>query len=151
MGGPLKNMRRHLALISVFFVALAGLEALRAAEGPAPTQVGPRLARVSGDNQTVQPGVPFALVVQRVDVAPLAGVDVGVIRVLSGGPAIECQGSETDSAGFAVLTCNSGFWPIRTQILITVADETGLIAADFGITITLPSLPKASSPTAPPA
>ena len=132
-------MTSRFALALVFVLALLSWRPLLAADGPpAPNQPGPRLVRVSGNDQTVQPGVSFALAVRLEGVIPLGGVDVGVLRVLSGGPVIECVGEETDAAGFAVVVCTAGFWPLRTQVFITVSDEAGRIAPDFGVTITPP-------------
>ena len=103
-------------------------------------QAGGFYSQVAGQGQTVQPGSPFGLAVRLVGAATVSGVEVGVIRVLSGGPSVSCLPALTDTSGLAVLSCQAGFTPFPTQVLVTLGDASGRVAPDFGISIRPPVL-----------
>ncbi|MBI1358460.1 MAG: hypothetical protein GC160_29335 [Acidobacteria bacterium] len=128
-------LRRNLILALVL-----SLPALAAPEGATPEQAGGFYSQVAGQGQTVQPGSPFGLAVRLVGAPTVAGVEVGLIRVLSGGPSITCLPALTDTTGLAVLSCQAGFTPFTTQVLVTLGDSSGRYAPDFGITIRPPVL-----------
>jgi uncharacterized protein (TIGR03437 family) len=129
------------ALRRTFLAALlATLPALAAPEDARSTaeQAGGFYVIVAGQGQTVQPGSRFGLAVRLVNTAAVEGVEVGLLRVLSGGPEIGCESARTDSGGVALVSCQAGFTPFRTQVLVTLGDEFGRVAPDFGITIQPP-------------
>jgi hypothetical protein len=126
----------------LFLALLTTLPAWAAPEDgpPAPEGAGGFYSIVSGQGQTVQPGSPFGLAVRLVGAPNVAGVEVKLIRVLSGGPNIACESTLTDSSGLAVVSCQAGHSPFKTQVLITLGDAFGRIAPDFGVTIQPPFL-----------
>lgn len=132
-------MKRSLAPYIVFLSLLvfaAGLGAADAKEAPPAVAGGAgNLIQVTGGGQAVQPGVTFGLTVRLINAPVVEGVEVGLVRTLSGGPAIECDPALTDAAGFAQVLCVAGYWPLETQVLITIGDEAGRVAPDFGVTI----------------
>lgn len=109
-------------------------------EPPAPQGGAGFYVQVSGQGQTIQPGSPFGLAVRLIGAPVVSGVEVGLIRVLSGGPSIACESALTDSTGFVVVSCQAGFSPFRTQVLVTLGDTSGRVAPDFSITIQPPFL-----------
>ena len=124
-----------LAFSLVFSVAAAPKD-----PPPAPEGGGGFYSIVAGQGQTVQPGSPFGVAVRLTGTLGVAGVEVKLLRVLSGGPSIACEAALTDTSGLAVLSCQAGFTPFRTQVLITVGDSFGRVAPDFSITIQPPFL-----------
>jgi len=107
---------------------------------PAPEGGGGFYTIVAGQAQTVQPGSLFGVAVRLQGTASVAGIEVKLLRVISGGPSIACEAALTDTSGLAVLSCQAGFTPFKTQVLITVGDNFGRVAPDFSITIQPPFL-----------
>ncbi len=130
-------MRSPNARLALLFL-LAVCAAPAAEDKATPVFQGATWTIVGGDNQTVAPGVPFALIAQLSGPGPLDGVEVGLLRVLSGGPSLECDTGVTNTGGAMVVTCIPGFWPFETQIRITLADEFDRVLPDFNVTILPP-------------
>ncbi len=131
------GLRRTLLL-----ALIATLPVLAAPEDSPPSadQAGGFYVIVAGQGQTVQPGSRFGLAVRLINTAAVEGVEVGLLRVLSGGPEIGCEPGRTDAGGVALISCQAGFTPFRTQVLITLGDEFGRVAPDFSVTIQPPFL-----------
>lgn len=126
---------RSLVLLLVLAASAWGAEAPGA---PEPVAQGTTWAVVGGSNQAVAPGVPFALIAQLSGPGPLDGVEVGLLRVLSGGPSVTCDTASTNVQGFVTVTCVTGFWTIETQVRITLEDEFERILPDFTVTVRPP-------------
>lgn len=95
---------------------------------------------ILANGQSVQPGVPFGLIAQLSGPGSLEGVEVGLLRALTGGPQIDCDTAETDAGGFVSVTCVASFWPIPTQVLITLVDEFDRVLPDFSVNVSPPVL-----------
>ena len=94
--------------------------------------------KILANDQNVQPGVPFGLIAQLTGPGSLEGVEVGLLSVISGGPAINCEPADTNSGGFVSVTCVASFWPIQTQVRIKLIDEFDRILPEFTVTVRPP-------------
>ncbi len=97
------------------------------------------LVPVAGNFQTVAPNSQFAIAVQLLSPTP-AGVEIGLLGVLTAGPGVDCTTGTTDAVGIAVLECQVGPWPIETMVRLTVGDAGAASTADFSITVRPPFL-----------
>jgi len=96
------------------------------------------LWKILANDQNVQPGVPFGLIAQLSGPGSLEGIEVGLLNVISGGPSISCDTAETNASGFVSVRCVASFWPIQTQVRITLIDEFDRILPEFTVTVRPP-------------
>ena len=90
---------------------------------------------VGGNNQIIEPGVPFELQARLTGDGPVGGVELGLQRIITGGPSVECESGVTDAEGFVGIVCITGFWTLETNVRITLEDELGRPAPDFTVTL----------------
>ena len=125
--------RLGLLVLLAFLLAVT----LPAADPPTVEQI-TDWAIISGDNQAVAPGVPFGVIARYTGAPPVDGREVGLRRVLTGGPSIQCTPNFTDAQGFVSIACIAGFWTVETQVRITLGDELGGVLPDFVVTVRPP-------------